>query len=162
MAILRQPEQEMMPHLARRHHGFVDIAAAVAHVDPTTLGWGFARGADPFQPPRRFPRPLLALIGAFAGRGRLAHVQLLIRQAQHLPRLRHHGQTVVLQEATSVAIANRTALRRVHSIVSHVGLGKPAVFNRGIESDPWNIQRLCQTWSWSEIDLVEPAGVQAL
>jgi hypothetical protein len=42
------------------------------------------------------------------GLGRfLANVPLLIRQPQNLPRLRHDSQTVVLQEATSVAIANR-------------------------------------------------------
>lgn len=41
-----------------------------------------------------------------AGRRRLTNPQLLVSQAQHLPRLGQHRQTIVLQKAPAVAIAD--------------------------------------------------------
>jgi hypothetical protein len=47
-----------------------------------------------------------ALSGRFACRGGLADLELLIGQTQHLTRLGHDGQAVVLQKAAGVSLAN--------------------------------------------------------
>ena len=97
-----------MPLRLRRHHRLVNVGAAVAHIDPATPLRRPTRRLDTAQPQLRFAIPAFALRRMLVFGRLLANVPLLVRQAQHLPRLGHHRQTVVLQEAAALAVADRT------------------------------------------------------
>ena len=115
LPVLHDPKQKLVPDLSGSQHGFVNSAAAVAHIHPTTSFGGPARSCNALQPQLRFSWPPLALLRVFASRRRLANPQLLVSQAEDLTRQGQDGQAVVLQKALAAAIADgsHTLQRRV-------------------------------------------------
>ena len=95
-----------MPQLPSGAHRFVVVAAPVADVDPAAVLGGRPHAAEAVGPQVGFAAAPLASVGGFALGGGLPDLPLLKRQAKHLPRLRQHGQAVVLQEAFAEFIAD--------------------------------------------------------